>query len=197
MSSNTFKRYVCWDKQPLSKIINKEAVSIDRAVFLATHTPFVTITYLRSPRQIKGASETQLLKELLQRNSNDEHTFVVMQGIQGAGKSHLIRWLKERYVTESQENHNNDVVLLIERANSSLRQTLSQIVNSGLFDAQRFTNQIRKLEDATQQLSDESLSDTILNNLQQSYGEPRYRPSPWLRRRVQLDLPLTTPDFQE
>lgn len=38
---------------------------------------------------------------------------------------------------------------------------------------------------------------TILTNMQQTYGEPRYRPSPWLRRRVQLDLPLTTPDFQE
>jgi 3-hydroxybutyryl-CoA dehydrogenase len=30
-----------------------------------------------------------------------------------------------------------------------------------------------------------------------AFGEPRYRPSPWLRRRVQLDLPLTTPNFQE
>jgi 3-hydroxybutyryl-CoA dehydrogenase len=38
---------------------------------------------------------------------------------------------------------------------------------------------------------------TILTNMQAAYGEPRYRPSPWLRRRVQLDLPLTTPDFQE
>ncbi|MEH6388589.1 3-hydroxyacyl-CoA dehydrogenase [Pseudomonas profundi] len=38
---------------------------------------------------------------------------------------------------------------------------------------------------------------TALNNLQAVYGEPRYRPSPWLRRRVQLDLPLTAPDFQE
>ncbi|HDZ55539.1 hypothetical protein LCGC14_0065560 [marine sediment metagenome] len=38
---------------------------------------------------------------------------------------------------------------------------------------------------------------TVLNNLQAVYGEPRYRPSPWLRRRVQLGLPLTTPEFQE
>lgn len=37
----------------------------------------------------------------------------------------------------------------------------------------------------------------VLNNMQASYGEPRYRPSPWLRRRVQLDLPLTSPDYQE
>ncbi|MGE4407019.1 3-hydroxyacyl-CoA dehydrogenase [Pseudomonas sp.] len=35
----------------------------------------------------------------------------------------------------------------------------------------------------------------ILQGLQLCYGgEPRYRPSPWLRRRVQLGLPLTTPD---
>ncbi|MFN3579079.1 MAG: 3-hydroxyacyl-CoA dehydrogenase [Pseudomonas sp.] len=38
---------------------------------------------------------------------------------------------------------------------------------------------------------------SVLNNLQSLYGEPRYRASPWLRRRVQLDLPLTTPDTQE
>ena len=166
MSTTPFIRYVCWDRQPLSKVINKEAVSIDRAIFLATHTPFNNITYLKSPRQIKDTSETQLLEELLHRSVNDEHTFVVMQGIHGAGKSHLIRWLKERYAAESQEAHLNDVVLLIERANSSLRQTLSQIVQSHLFDTERFANQIKKLENATQQLSDESLADTILNNLQ-------------------------------
>ncbi len=36
---------------------------------------------------------------------------------------------------------------------------------------------------------------TILQGLQLCYGgEARYRPSPWLRRRVQLALPLATPD---
>ncbi|MCY1338511.1 3-hydroxyadipyl-CoA dehydrogenase [compost metagenome] len=35
----------------------------------------------------------------------------------------------------------------------------------------------------------------ILTHIQAGYGdEPRYRPSPWLRRRVQLGLPLTTPE---
>ena len=31
---------------------------------------------------------------------------------------------------------------------------------------------------------------TILENLQEVYGDPRYRPSPWLRRRAQLGLSL-------
>ncbi len=33
---------------------------------------------------------------------------------------------------------------------------------------------------------------TILENLQAASGDPRYRPSPWLRRRARLGLPLTT-----
>lgn len=34
----------------------------------------------------------------------------------------------------------------------------------------------------------------MLEDLERFYGEPRYRPAPWLKRRVLLDLPLTTPD---
>lgn len=33
---------------------------------------------------------------------------------------------------------------------------------------------------------------TILENLQAATGDPRYRPSPWLRRRARLGLPLTS-----
>lgn len=38
---------------------------------------------------------------------------------------------------------------------------------------------------------------TILQGMQSCYLEPRYRPSPWLRRRVQLQLPLHRPDRTE
>jgi 3-hydroxybutyryl-CoA dehydrogenase len=34
----------------------------------------------------------------------------------------------------------------------------------------------------------------ILERLQAFYGEPRYRPSPWLKRRAALGLPLSTPE---
>ncbi len=34
----------------------------------------------------------------------------------------------------------------------------------------------------------------ILERLQQFYQEPRYRPSPWLKRRVMLGLPLSAPE---
>ncbi len=34
----------------------------------------------------------------------------------------------------------------------------------------------------------------ILDNLQACYGDPRYRPSPWLRRRALLGASLLTPE---
>jgi hypothetical protein len=34
----------------------------------------------------------------------------------------------------------------------------------------------------------------ILERLQGFYGEPRYRPNPWLKRRAALRLPLSAPE---
>jgi 3-hydroxybutyryl-CoA dehydrogenase len=34
----------------------------------------------------------------------------------------------------------------------------------------------------------------LLRALQEYYGDPRYRPSPWLTRRAQLGVPLATPE---
>ncbi|MNI92332.1 3-hydroxy-acyl-CoA dehydrogenase [compost metagenome] len=36
--------------------------------------------------------------------------------------------------------------------------------------------------------------EVILRRMHELYQEPRYRISPWLRRRNQLGLPLTTPE---
>jgi 3-hydroxybutyryl-CoA dehydrogenase len=34
----------------------------------------------------------------------------------------------------------------------------------------------------------------VLERLQSFYGDPRYRPSPWLKRRASLGLSLSTPE---
>ena len=39
-----------------------------------------------------------------------------------------------------------------------------------------------------------SYEDRIYENLGEFYRDPRYRPSPWLRRRALADLPLDTAD---
>lgn len=161
MSEDPFENYVCWTQQKLSSIINVEALSIERPVFLATHVPFDKIIYLDSPQNIADTSEERLLGELVERGRNAEHTFLVVQGMAGSGKSHLIRWLYERY--EALRSPDDEVVMLIERANSSLRQTLLQIIQHDQFDSSRFTEQIERIGRATNQLSDDALRDTLLH----------------------------------
>lgn len=162
----TFRDYVCWNTERLSTVINKEAVSVDRATFLATHTPLTNLTY--DPPASDDTGEVGLLRELEQRAERDQHTFAVVQGEPGTGKSHLIRWLKEKY--QASPEARNDEVLLIERASSSLRgtleQLLQQIVASGTVDTAALQEQLERVRSATLQLSSAGLAESILNNLQ-------------------------------
>jgi hypothetical protein len=168
--SAPFTRFVCWQPERIGIVINKEALSVDRANFLATHVPLQQITYEKSPRHIASASEHELLEELCRQADADEHTFAVIRGAPGTGKSHLIRWLKERYAVERPHER----VLLIERANSSLRGTLQQIIRSNLFDSVALPDQLRRLEDAVNALSADALADNLLNQLQVATGEVTY-----------------------
>lgn len=159
--SQAFTREVCWKPHRIGAVINKEALSVDRADFLATHVPMRQIVYERAPRAITSASEDDLLAELHHQADQDQHTFVVIKGVPGTGKSHLIRWLRERYATDRPQ----DVVLLIERANTSLRGTLQQIIHSGVFDRAGLPESLQRLQEAVMELSAEALADNILDQI--------------------------------
>lgn len=197
MSTTPFSRYQCWQDDRISSVINKDAIAVDRATFLATHTPFTTLTYRRTPANIPSTSETELLAELHRRSLQDQHTFVAVQGMPGSGKSHLIRWLKICY---EKTGAFNEKVLLIERANNSLRQTLLQILDSGVFEGAAFVAQQKKLEGATRQLSKEGLEETLINNLQVAHkSEVKVAPDKRLPNSVakRLDYFLLDPIVRE
>lgn len=173
--SNSFVGYQCWEPERIGIVINKEALAMDRATFLATHVPMRRIAYERSPQQIKEASERTLLAELNNQATTDQHVFAVIKGIPGTGKSHLIRWLKEQYALA----HPNDAVLLIARANTSLRSTIQQIIDSQLFRSDALPEALKSLQGAIDILNQETLAERLLNGLQEithtSWEEMRSR----------------------
>jgi hypothetical protein len=159
--THTFANFACWKPNRIGAVINKEALSVDRADFLATHVPMRQIAYERSPRAVTSASEADLLAELHHEADAGHHTFVVIKGVPGTGKSHLIRWLKERYAAERPR----DAVLLIERANTSLRGTLQQIIHSGLFDRAGLPDSLQRLHEAVTELTADALADNLLDQI--------------------------------
>jgi hypothetical protein len=165
MSIPVFQNYACWNQERISEVINTEAIAIDKATFLATHAPIESISYIQTPYLIADTQERGLLQELLHCATENQHAFVVVQGIPGTGKSHLIRWLKESYETANRERQGNDLVLLIERAQCNLRGTLQQIIQSEVFEGEILERHLNKLKNATSELSKEALAETILDQL--------------------------------
>src|ERR1700694_2428784 len=151
---------ICWSPDRIETIFNVEAVKVGQAAFLATHTPISNLIYEKSPSQPENTHEETLLKLLQSRADRDLHTFAVIKGMPGSGKSHLIRWLYERYRTGFEDRQQGDVVILIERASNNLHATLRQIaaavqdLTSDVFRQHR-----QRLENATTQLSALGLAD--------------------------------------
>lgn len=164
--TRAFKGFQCWKPDRINVVINKEAVSVDRANFLATHVPLGRIRYERTPRAMHDPGENGLLKALLESQAQDEHAFAIVRGIPGTGKSHLIRWLKERYEASQPRRVGGDVVLLIERAQCTLRGSIEQIIRSGVFGDAHMRQQLERLKDATTELSKQALADNVLAQLQ-------------------------------
>ena len=185
MQTDTFARVQCWENDRIDQVINKEAASVDRSTFLATHMPLRNITNLRTPRHLANPGEDGLLQEIMRCATENEHAFVVVEGIPGSGKSHLIRWLKERYASEQDQREG---VLFIERAQCSLSSTLEQIIRSGIFDATTMRDQLDQLRGARMALSKEALADTLLDQLRVATHEDQQEEMPrWLSRSNRLD----------
>ena len=101
------------------------------------------------------------------RAERNLHTFAIVKGMPGSGKSHLIRWLYECYRVLAEDQVQGDVVILIERSSNNLRETLRQITRAVQdLKSDVFRQHRSRLENATTQLSEMGLADSLLNNLQ-------------------------------
>lgn len=110
----------CWKSESAHAVLNTEALSSLREVFLAVHTPVdgFTVRGIQSS-DLNTVSEDELLRVL--SRPDRKHAFCVVRGEPGSGKSHLIKWLRVKWPKAS------DVVLLIRRADGSLEGALQQL----------------------------------------------------------------------
>lgn len=91
-----FAGFVCWDSATVLDTIATEAVSPSHSVFVATHAPLdirrVTVAGGRVARE-ELVDEGFLLKDFLERPTNNGVLVIPVIGESGSGKSHLVRWV--------------------------------------------------------------------------------------------------------
>ena len=112
------------------EVINTNAIITSTTDFLATHVPFKELKFCNSgiSNDISNKySEEELFNDFI-LNNMDKHNFIVIQGDNGSGKSHFIRWLKYKYDNELRDS--NEVSILIERNNNTLQATIKQLLSN-------------------------------------------------------------------
>lgn len=108
----------CWSEDRALAVLQTVALANSEAEFLAVHQP-IRDFQVTSPAGLKIDPTDEALLQTLS-NPETRYAFCVVEGEPGAGKSHLIRWLKVKW-------NDRDLVMLIERADGSLTGTLRQL----------------------------------------------------------------------
>src|SRR3989344_9180238 len=108
----------CWAEDRAHAVLRSVALANDEAEFLAVHQPIRDFQVSTTTGRSIEATDEALLADL--SDPENRYAFCVVEGEPGAGKSHLIRWLDVKW-------NDDDLVMLIERADGSLTGTLRQL----------------------------------------------------------------------
>ena len=125
-----FQSYVCWDTGKVRQVLNTDAEYASRHIFLAVHSDYPLRA--TSPRPGGGigrgdTSWTMQPQEFLQAflSQDAPHMQVAVLGDSGAGKSHLISWIKYNLPASADR-----YTIAIPRTGVSLRGVLELIIDA-------------------------------------------------------------------
>ncbi|MCB8814727.1 hypothetical protein [Desulfosporosinus shakirovi] len=119
----------------LKEIIQVDVMVNEKWDFMATHMPFNRLAVQFSGRTTataKEMSEEEIYQQLVY-NPNDEHRMIIVRGRNGAGKSHLIRWIRSRlHSNRRDETLKAEKVVFIRRIDNSVRGAMRQLIDQGV-----------------------------------------------------------------
>lgn len=151
-------------KKRMSRVLAVDSINSSQADFLATHVPFrkVTLSSNVNGNSVKEyLSESDVYSKLFNQEKSDEHRFVIVEGSNGAGKSHFIRWINAKL---DSEDNASEVVLLIKRSDNTLKGTIRQLLEKDEIKNIANKEAYERLVRANQTISEQKFKATIYNS---------------------------------
>ncbi len=149
-------------KKRIGDVIRVDTITSSQADFLATHVQVKNIQLTKSydGKVLKTLTEQEAFTKYV-LNPKDEHQLILVVGLSGTGKSHLIRWFSTKLERDHSEN---EVVLFIRRSDNSLKGTIKQLL--ALDEVAHIPNKevYERLIRATTVIDDKKLKDLIYQN---------------------------------
>ena len=145
-------------------VIKKDGTAVDIEYFMATHVPFRNLEFIEF-----GDTETkpiyldeENIYEQYIVNKSDKHQMLIVRGTNGTGKSHLICWLHNRFVSDSiNYNPEKEKVVFLRRLGNTVRGAVQQMIDEGIVQDKELQEKFEKLTAAAESQSEEELKTTI------------------------------------
>lgn len=160
-------------KERIEEVIRTTATVSSEADFMLTHMPFkALVDYVKPADETTKAhylidnklytyadvfEEGDLLDDMLE--SPNKHKFIMIQGKNGSGKSHLVRWLYYNY--RKNTNPEKELSIFIPRAHNTLKETIKDILSAGVLSGEREKMYLDKVQGGTSGMSEIEFKETI------------------------------------
>ena len=148
-------------------VIKKDGTAVDVEYFMATHVPFRDLEFLEygdSDSKPLHLNEEQIYDQYIVNRSN-KHQMLIVRGTHGSGKSHLICWLHNRFISDPVNyNPEKEKVIFLRRLRNTVRGAVQQMIDEGVVRDQELKEKFEKFTASTQSQSEEEFKATI-------YGE--------------------------
>ena len=148
-------------------VIKKDGTAVDVEYFMATHVPFRDLEFMEfgdSDTKPLHLSEEQIYDQYIVNRAN-KHQMLIVRGTHGSGKSHLICWLHNRFISDPVNyNPEKEKVIFLRRLRNTVRGAVQQMIDEGVVRDQELKEKFEKFTASTQSQSEEEFKATI-------YGE--------------------------
>ena len=157
-------------------VIKKDGTAVDVEYFMATHVPFRDLEFMEfgdSNEKPLHLNEEQIYDQYIVNRAN-KHQMLIVRGVHGSGKSHLICWLHNRFISDSVNyNPEKEKVIFLRRLRNTVRGAIRQMIDEGVVSDKELREKLEKFAVSTRSQSKEEFKATI-------YGE--------YARKVQTDV---------
>ncbi len=145
-------------------VIKKDGTAVDIEYFMATHVPFRDLEFLEfGDTDVKPLhmSEEQIYDQYIV-NRADKHQMLIVRGTHGSGKSHLICWLHNRFVSDPVNyNPETEKVVFLRRLRNTVRGAVQQMLDEGIVRDKDLHEKFVKFTASTESQSEEEFKATI------------------------------------
>lgn len=145
-------------------VIKKDGTAVDIEYFMATHVPFRDLEFIEfgdTDSKPVHLNEEQIYERYIV-NKSGKHQMLVVRGTNGTGKSHLICWLHNRFVSDwTNYNPEKEKVVFLRRLGNTVRGAVQQMLDKGIVQDKELQDKFIKFVSATESQGEEELKTTI------------------------------------